>query len=233
MIRAVLFDLDGTLLDIDINGFLSAYFRELGPVLATLTSRSPEGSLAALREATEAMFGEHPGRTNRDVFDERFRAVTGVDLSASPASSAVDAFYRDRFPSLRASHGPRDGAHDAVHRAREAGMKTVLATNPMFPRAAIVERLRWTGIDVEMFDLVTTYETSHACKPLPGYFLQIAESLSLAPEECLMVGDDPDLDLPASAVGMRTFYVGPGRPEGAHRCGSLLDFSGLLYDLAL
>jgi FMN phosphatase YigB (HAD superfamily) len=107
-----------------------------------------------------------------------------------------------------------------------------LATNPIFPLAAIEERARWAGFDSGTFDMVTSYETARATKPSPMYFLDIAAHLGLDPHECLMVGDDRDLDLPAAEVGMQTFYVGrdPDAADGAS--GSLLDLVGRLSELS-
>ena len=87
MIDAVLFDLDGTLLDIDIEGFLRRYFAVLGPAMAPLLgdAADPRVALAAVISGTEAMQSDHPGRTNMDVFVERFFAETGVDLISSGA----------------------------------------------------------------------------------------------------------------------------------------------------
>jgi FMN phosphatase YigB (HAD superfamily) len=71
----------------------------------------------------------------------------------------------------------------------------------------------------------------YACKPRARYFEQIASMLGVSPTECLMVGDDPQLDLPASGTGMRTFYVGQGAPAGTPDRGSLHDFIAALPDL--
>ncbi len=228
MIRAVLFDLDGTLLDIDLSSFLDEYFQALGPVLARLTGSDPQQALDALMRATAAMCEPHDGRTNADVFNETFTSITGVDLSAHRAADSVETFYRDVFPSLKSTHGPRPGAHECVASARALGLRTALATNPIFPRAAIMERLRWAELDESCFDVVTSYEDSEACKPLPRYFRQVSEQLDVSTAQCLMVGDDPVLDMAAADVGMQTFLV-DAPPDAAWRwSGSLADLRGLL-----
>ncbi len=144
MIRAVLFDLDGTLLDIDIDSFLREYFSALGPVLAQLAGTAdPAVAIRAILASTDTMCEPHAGRTNRDVFHERFRALTGVDLDEPETAGAVRRFYAEVFPTLQRTHGPRPGGSAAVGAAREAGLAVALATNPIFPRAAIDERMRW------------------------------------------------------------------------------------------
>lgn len=231
MIRAVLFDLDGTLLDIEIDSFLSSYFAALGPVLASVTGLPARTALGALNQATNAMLESHPGQTNRDIFNRSFATLTGTDLSESKNARVVEEFYGIRFASLRDTNGPREGALAAVSAARAAGMRTALATNPIFPRVAIIERLKWVGGDESAFDHVTSYETSVACKPLPEYFLGIAAALDTDPRECLMVGDDATLDMGASGVDMQTFYVGRDAEATADWKGSLNDLSDLLVSL--
>ena len=59
----------------------------------------------------------------------------------------------------------------------------------------------------EDFELYTTYENSTHCKPNPAYFHDVAESLHLAPESCLMVGNDALEDTAAAQVGMQVFLL--------------------------
>lgn len=233
MISAVLFDMDGTLLDIDIEDFLRAYFGVLGPVIAgVIGAEETSTGLQAVIAGTEAMSALHPGVTNRDAFNSKFMELTGCDLSAPEADKAINRFYCDVFPTLRAGHGPREGARAAVEAAAGLGLRRALATNPIFPRQAIVERLSWAGFAPEEFDLVTSYENMRACKPSHDYFLQVADSLGVDPRDCIMVGDDPLLDLAAADVGMRTFYVGPAQRTSASWSGSLADLATLLPKIA-
>ena len=87
------------------------------------------------------------------------------------------------------------------------GYQVALATNPIFPSVATESRIRWAGLEPENFALVTTYENSTHCKPNPAYFSDVAESLGLAPESCLMVGNDAREDTAAEQVGMKVFLL--------------------------
>jgi FMN phosphatase YigB (HAD superfamily) len=217
MIKAVLFDLDGTLLDIDLNRFLSEYFAVLGPAISELTASrlSPSAALQAVLASTEAMNAPHTPRTNQSVFEERFEQLTGIDLAAGSAPRVLERFYRETFPGLRHTSGPTPYAAQAVSAARDRGLRTALATNPIFPLAAIRERARWAGLELAWFDHVTSYETSTACKPRSEYFSEIALLLGVDTDQCLMVGDDPALDLPARDVGMEVLLVGAPRETGS------------------
>jgi FMN phosphatase YigB (HAD superfamily) len=229
LLKAVLFDLDGTLLDIDLGRFLHEYFAALGPVVAEVAPgiKAEEGRRAVLA-GTEAMSRPHPGQTNREVFNARFHELTSANLDLEEIALPFERFYRETFPGLRASFGPFVGARGSVKLCLELGLKVAIATNPIFPRDAIIERMRWAGIDDLKVHLVTTYENMHATKPHAAYFAETAALLGVAPASCVMVGDDRSLDMPAADLGMRTFYVGPDRGVPSDWRGNLVAFEELL-----
>ena len=222
--QGILFDLDGTLLDIDLGSFLERYFTALARAMAPLTDgkESLREAMKALNVATHAMMLPHPGRTNQDVFTEEFRILTGIDIAVN--ADVFARFYAEEFPLLGDGYGPAPGAREAVEMALSLGLKVAIATNPIFPRAAVEHRIAWADLSDLPVHAVTTYETMHACKPLPSYFVETAQQMGAAPERCLMVGDDRELDLPAAATGMKTYYVGPEPEVDA-------DYTGDLYGL--
>jgi len=57
-----------------------------------------------------------------------------------------DAFYRDEFPALAKHARPVEGARSAVEWTLGSGRQAVVATVPVFPRTAIMERLGWAGL---------------------------------------------------------------------------------------
>ena len=229
IIRGVLFDLDGTLLDINIDEFLERYFAALIRYMAQEVAPGVELALLrqSLHEATRAMLAPHEG-TNREAFNRRMLQVSGIDLDLPDAAQRVHEFYVDIFPSLREGAGPNAGSSQAVSAVLEAGLPVAVATHPLFPAAAIEERLRWAGLEPSHFDAITTYEVMEAAKPAGRYFIQTAQLIGLAPHECIMVGDDAELDLPARHVGMRTFHVADTPGSGADHHGTLRDFVSLL-----
>lgn len=231
MLAAVLYDLDGTLLDIDLDAFFNDYFHALGPTISRASDGllDPQAGLQAVIAATEAMCASTNRSTNQEVFEETFRSLTGIDLGAREPSAVIANFYELEFPALGSAHRPKPGGVAAVQAARDAGLKVALATNPLFPRAAIVERLRWAGLHEDLFDVITSYEVMYACKPAGDYFLHTADLLGVRAEHCLMVGDDAALDMPAASVGMRTYHVA----EGAQRDGGLEDLARLIATGAL
>ncbi len=234
MLAGVLFDLDGTLLDIDIDGFLDDYFAALGPVVADVLGNGADAAvgLRAVVDATGAMVRPHSGTTNRETFNARFHELTGIDLDLEEYALPFERFYAEVFPSLRKSIGPRDGAREVVESALALGLRVAIATNPIFPRSAILERMRWAGVSDLAVHAVTSYENMHSTKPLPAYFSQTAEMIGAEPTRCLMVGDDRVLDMGAADVGMRTFYVGRMPAPTSDYCGNLRDLADLLPRIA-
>jgi FMN phosphatase YigB (HAD superfamily) len=89
-------------------------------------------------------------------------------------------------------------------------LQVAIATNPMFPRTAVEQRLDWADVPVTEFDyaLVTSYEIMHATKANPAYYHEIIERLARQPRECLMVGDDWERDmLPAASIGIPIYWL--------------------------
>ena len=89
----------------------------------------------------------------------------------------------------------------------ERGLKVVVATNAVFPMIALQQRLDLAGVGHFDYELITSYEVMHFCKPHPEYYQEIAATIGVKPEECLMVGNDIGEDLPAGTIGMKTFLV--------------------------
>ena len=226
--RAILFDLDGTLLDLDLDEFLPRYFAALETAAAPLAAHAPAdaGIMSALHAATRRMMEDHSELTNRTVFFTEFAGRTGVDLAEH--WPVFESFYRDVFPTLADTARPAPGGREAVEAARSLGLKVAIATNPIFPRVAVDHRIAWAGLGDMRFDLVTTYEDMTACKPHPAYYRQIAAALGVHPRDCLMVGDDHVLDLAAADVGMRTYYVGVREDSAADMSGDLATLAELL-----
>ena len=87
------------------------------------------------------------------------------------------------------------------------GYMEKLGTNPVFPKVATMNRIKWAGLDAEDFELITTYEDNCYCKPNVDYYRTILEQFHLRPEECLMVGNDVEEDLAIRKLGVKTFLV--------------------------
>jgi FMN phosphatase YigB (HAD superfamily) len=228
-IQAILFDLDGTLLDNNMDLFLPPYFKLLSARVAHILQ--PEPFIAHLLAATDAMLTNDGRMTNAEAFAAAFYPLAGYPREE--VEPIFEAFYAHDFPTLRAYTRCKPEARAVVQQALDAGYDLAVATNPLFPAAAIEQRLEWAGLDDLPFRIVTSYENSRATKPNLLYFQHILETLDQPPERSLVVGDE-DMDMVAAHLGCPTFLVpgprtelSPATPEPTYR-GSLADLRALL-----
>ncbi len=200
----VLFDLDGTLLPMDQEKFVAAYFGLLAQKAAP-RGYEREALIRAVWAGTAAMVKNDGAQTNEQVFwadfAGRFSRPVAQDIPL------FDEFYRKEFHRARSACGFQPAAGGLIRRLHAAGKKLILASNPIFPRAAQEARLQWAGVDPALFSHFTSYENSHYCKPNPAYYAEIAEVCGLDPANCLMVGNDAEEDGAARAAGFPVYLI--------------------------
>ena len=202
-IKAVLFDLDGTLLPLDQDEFIKGYFGLLAKALAEHIP--PQRLTPAMLAGVDAMLKNDGSVINEEAFWRAFTAVHGEDVSDK--MPIFEAFYRDGFLSAKAICGYDPKAAEAVKRIKAAGYTVALATSPVFPMVATEARMQWAGLEREDFALVTSYENSRFCKPSAGYYREVAAALDVSPKACLMVGNDMVDDMEAEKTGMKVFLL--------------------------
>jgi len=205
-LTTVLFDLDGTLLPMDMEDFLKAYF---GGLVRKLVPRGypSEELVKAIWKGTSDMVVNDGSCKNEDVFWKSFTGFFGRDaLNDLPV---FEDFYRNEFQTVQNACGYTPMAAKTISFCKELGLRVALATNPLFPAIATHSRIRWAGMQVPDFELVTTYENSSACKPNLLYYREVLDALGVCPEECLMVGNDVAEDMVARKLGMRVFLLTP------------------------
>lgn len=229
-LRALLLDLDGTLLVNDMDRFVPAYLEALAGFAAAVVP--PDRLVPVLLAATRAMsLNDGSGPTNQQVFAASFFPALGQ--SRAELEPLFERFYAEVFPSLRRLTRPAPGARKLVAWAFDHGLQVVIATNPLFPATAIEQRLAWAEVSVDDFayELVTTYERMHATKDSLSYYDEILDRIGRSPEECLMVGDDWGWDIvPATELGLAAFWVADPAAEPPDRESPLVG-QGHLTDL--
>jgi len=226
---AILFDLDDTLLENNMDRFLKGYFGLLAPYMTPFVP--PDKFMPALLASTRVMVeNADPAVTNQQAFVADFFPRVGRTMEEM--MPAFDDFYTTQFGQLRSLTRARPEARAIVQAAFDAGLDVVIATNPLFPEAAIRQRMEWAGVADFPFKLVTSYEVVHASKPYPRYYAEIVEYLGRPPGECVMVGDDWGNDIaPAMQAGLHTFWLNETEPLPAgfnpRARGTLADFRWL------
>ncbi|MCZ7408728.1 HAD family hydrolase [Parvimonas micra] len=203
--KAILFDLDGTLLPLDEKLFVDIYFTELSKVFSEYNIESNK-LVEAIWTATHEIIKNDGKRTNEEAFWEKFKSIINIDLLN--IKEVLEKFYANEFfTKLKKCSTENSLAKVAVELAKKKGRKVILATNPVFPEDALV-RLKWTGLDVDDFDYVTHYSNSSFSKPNPKYYLDLCEKFDVEPKDCLMIGNDERQDIfAASSAGMNCYLV--------------------------
>ena len=205
MLKAVLFDLDGTLLPMDQNAFMKDYFGRLLRRLAPL-GYTPEVFLASMHAGIAAMVKNDGSRTGEEAYWEAYTSVSHTDLGKE--LPILENFYETEFDEVAASCGFTPKAAALVHSLQNRGIRVILATNPLFPRIATQKRIRWAGLTPEDFEFYTTFENIGYCKPNPDYYREVLRRADLNAADCIMVGNDVAEDMMAGAkAGLRGFLL--------------------------
>ena len=203
MKKFILFDLDGTLLDMNFDKFIYNYFGLLLPFL----SKKIKGDVKRyVFESTDFMINKIDKRTNMEKFLSKFSELSGTEKSII-YNSFID-FYTHEFPKLSFLGRPKPYAKETILKLKESGVGIVLATNAIFPLLAIEERLKWADLEATLFDLITHMENMHSAKPHKEYYLEIMKKLKVEPEEVIMIGDDIERDImPARILGIDSYQI--------------------------
>jgi beta-phosphoglucomutase len=191
MTRAVIFDVDGVLVD-----SYAAHFESWREVLA-------EKGL----ELTEADFAQSFGRTSREIIAHFWGE--GVSNAESRAiDDRKEALYRD---IVRRSFPAMAGAVELIDGLRAAGLLLAVGSSAPPENVALsLDGLRRR----EAFVAVVTGRDVTRGKPDPQVFLLAAERLGVAPRRCAVIEDAPAGIRAAEAAGMASVALVGTAPAG-------------------
>lgn len=201
-IKALLFDLDGTLIDINLKKFIPGYITLLSNYIKEYIPQRK--MIPRLLQASKVLEKNDGTKTNEDAFADYFFPVEGY--TREDLEPKFIQFYEEEFYKLEKYVNKKPEARPTVKKAFENEYKVVIATTPLLPETAIRQRLSWGDLGDFDYDLITSYEHISATKPNLLYFEQIAEKINVLPEQCLMVGDE-NKDMIASKAGCKTFLI--------------------------
>ena len=190
-IKAVLFDLDNTLVDFMKMKRLSSE--------AAVSAMVNAGLGLDENAAMERLFKlyEEQGIENQSIFEVFLKKEMGkVDYKI--LSEAIVAYRRVKTGQL--STYPR--VHSTLIRLKERGLKLGIVSDA--PKKQAWLRLAEMSLS-DFFDVVIALEDTGELKPSELPFKQALKVLGLSAEEILFVGDNPSRDIAgAKKVGMKT-----------------------------
>jgi putative hydrolase of the HAD superfamily len=201
MIKAVVFDLDNTLVD-----------------FMAMKNQAIEAATHAMRDAGLQLSAEEIRRRIDAIYAER-----GIEFQ-----NVFDQLLFDEFSKV--NHKILASGIIAYRRAREAALVlyphvylTLIELMKMNLKLAVVSdapgREAWLRLCYlnlhHVFDVIVTFDDTHMRKPNPEPFVEALKRLGVKPQESLMVGDWAERDVVGAAqVGMRTVFARYGDTFG-------------------
>ena len=201
LIDTILFDLDGTLLPMDTDKFIYAYY---GLIKEKFKDHNCHEVMKGLEIGIRAMLSNDGSKTNEKAFWNAFYEVV---LPNAKIETMFEELYEHDFDFLVKFTHPNPLAKEIISILKEKNYRIICATNPLFPRIATQKRIKWAGLDINDFLDVTTFESSNYAKPSLGYYEEVLNKYNLSPSQCLMVGNDLLEDLVISKIGVKTYLV--------------------------
>lgn len=203
MINTILLDLDGTVLPLDMDLFMTIYFNEMSKVFNDLPDH--EMLVKNVWAATNAAVKNTDKITNEEVFMKAYDELIVGDIEEH--KKRFELFYDEGFLKTKKSVIENEWIGKSIKLLKEKGYQLVLATNPIFPMKAIHHRIRWAGFEPGDFSYISSFEKNHFCKPQIKFYEEILQAIGKNPEECMMVGNDVQEDMIVGKIGMKTYLI--------------------------
>lgn len=201
MIKAILFDLDNTLIDF-------TRFKEKA-VFAAAGAMVSAGLRADSRKLAGRLLGFYysHGIESDDAFEAFLEAEFGK-VEPKVLAAGVNAYVREKYVHLK----PYPGVKETLLELKNRGLKLAVVSDGLRLKAWM--RLNAAGLD-GYFDAVVTFEDTGKKKPAKEPFLKACKELKVKPNECLFVGDWVERDIKgAKDVGMKTVLAKYGHVIG-------------------
>jgi putative hydrolase of the HAD superfamily len=215
VIKAIIFDIDNTLID-----FMSMKRAASAAAANAMIEAGLQNAPEDLSERLFTFYLEH-GIESDDAFEEYLKQeYKTVDYRI--LASAVNAYLKEKYLHLK----PYPGDVDTLSELKRQGFKLGVVSDGVRLKAWM--RLNEAGLD-SYFDAVVTYDDTGKRKPAKEPFLLICEKLGVKPEGCLMLGDWPERDVQGGKLaGMKTCLAKYGQVRPAKADYQIDDFNELL-----
>jgi putative hydrolase of the HAD superfamily len=201
MIKAVVFDLDNTLVD-----FMAMKRQAVDAAIAAMIDAGMDMTYADIREQIDRIYDEQ-GIEYQKVFDQLLVGTLGK-IDFKMLSAGIVAYRRAREAALK----PYPHVSATLMELVKHGVKLAVLSDAPTREAWL--RLCYINFH-HIFDYVVTFDDTGLRKPDPAPFRMVLSLLGVEPSEAVMVGDWADRDMVgAAALGMRTAFAKYGDPFG-------------------
>lgn len=194
MIKAIVFDLDNTLVD-----FMLMKRRAIEAAIPAMIDAGLKLPPEEIKSLIDEIY-KVKGIEYQKVFDELLHKAIGK-IDHKILSAAIVAYRRAREASLV----PYPNVYPTLIKLIKLGLKLGIVSDA----PALEAWLRLSSLNFQyLFDAIVTFEDTNERKPSPVPFIKILEALNVRPEEAIMVGDWAERDIVgASQVGMKTAFA--------------------------
>ncbi len=214
MIKAIIFDLDNTLLDfVKMKQFA---------VKAAITAMNEAGLQVDEDKAYKDIMDLYAstGWENQQVFDDYLKQTTG-EVSNKILAAGVVAYRRAREATLLVYPNVNKTLIELLK------IQIQLAVVSDAPSREAWMRLYYLNLH-HVFDPVLTFDDTGVRKPSPEPFKMALKKINAQPDEVLMIGDWPDRDVVgAKQIGMKTIFARYGDTFGTKESGADWDVNDI------
>ena len=212
MIKAVIFDLDNTLLDFMKMKEYAVKAAIAGMIEAGLDIDDEESY------KTIVSIYEEEGWENQQIFNYFLERTVG-QVNNKYLAAAIVAYRRAREANLLLY----PNVNHTLVELMKAGIKLAVVSDA--PSREAWMRIYYLNLH-HHFDFVLTFDDTNARKPSPIPFQMALKELKTEPSETLMVGDWPERDVAgANNLGIRTIFARYGDSFGTIDSGADWDIN--------
>ncbi|MDG2398717.1 MAG: TIGR02253 family HAD-type hydrolase [Candidatus Marinimicrobia bacterium] len=214
MIKAIIFDLDNTLLDfVKMKQF---------SVKAAITAMNEAGLEVDEKKAYEDIFDLYieRGWENQQVFDDYLNQTVG-EVSNKILAAGIVSYRRAREATLLVY----PNVNKTIIQLIKMGINLAVVSDA--PSREAWMRLYYLNLH-HVFDPVLTFDDTGVRKPSPKPFQMALDYLKIKPNEAIMIGDWPERDVVgAKEIGMKTIFARYGDTFGTVDSGADWDVNNV------
>ncbi|NPC91990.1 HAD family hydrolase [Bacillus sp. WMMC1349] len=184
MIKAIIFDFDGLILDTETHDYevLQEIFQEHGSDLPMSVWGKVIGTAAGFEPFS--------------YLEEQLQTKLDHDVLTNTR--------KERFLKRMENENPRAGVEAYITAAKELDLKIGLASSSDYKW--VTQHLKQIGL-YDDFECIKTADDVKEVKPNPELYLQAAACLAVKPEECLAFEDSVNGSIAAKRAGMKCVIV--------------------------